>query len=216
MLVSLALTFPVAGSAHTTPHASARCAPGGGETLVRTPDVRVFERKHMVYSCWLPTRRRTFIARDEEEVPDGPAVLGTPVRIAGRYVGFAVQASGDPAYAVSNVRVVNARTGGVRNIEPPEDEEEGTFSSEVTEVWVAPNGTAVYLQTDGSPCPGRHTSGDGGRFAALIAIHRGSRRKQTLDCEQAGDQEGSISAVTVTGEIVRWLHSGTAHEASLR
>jgi hypothetical protein len=180
--------------------------------------VRVFARKGNFYSCWLPSRRRTTLGRVGEVIPDGEAVLSTHVRIDGEYVAFAEQAIGDPGYSLSSVVSVNARTGRMgRLVEPRETE---NFDSFVDDVGVAADDALVYLQWEGTPCPGEHTTGEHGPDDALIAVEPGAKphttKRRTLDCELPTETEGSISKLVVAGQTVTWMHAGVARTATLR
>jgi hypothetical protein len=142
-------------------------------------------------------------------------VLATHVRIDGQYVAFSLQASGDPGYNVSMIISVNARTGRTaREVEPLETE---TFDSAVEDVGVAADDAIVYLQAEGSPCPGTHTLKDGEIRPedAVIAVEPAVKR-HTLDCELPSEPEDSISKLVVVGQTATWLHSGIVHVATLR
>jgi hypothetical protein len=220
LLLALAPSLDVTARADGAPTraATVRCSAGGGRTLSRSHQVRVFARSGTFYSCWLPTRRRTTLGRLGEPVLDGAAALSTHVRIDGDFVAFAEQAVGDPSYSLSTVISVNARTGRVaREAEPRETED---FDSFVDDVGVAADDALVYLQRDGSPCAGEHTTGEHGPDDALIAVEPGANRhttkRHTLDCETSTEPEGSISKLLVAGQTVTWTHSGVAQTATLR
>jgi hypothetical protein len=207
-----AVCSPAGARAQTQPPRFA-CSAGGGRTLARSARARVFARKGRFYGCWLPTRRRTALGRLGEMEIDGPPVLATHVRIDGEFVAFSLQQYGDPDFDVSSIVSVNVRTGRVvREVEPRETE---TFDSFVEDVGVARDGALVYLQREGTPCPGTHTTGELSEDAALIAVEPGAKR-HTLDCEAPGEPEGSISGLLVADQTVTWMHSGTLHTAHLR
>jgi hypothetical protein len=206
-----------AASAGAAPHHAPKilCSPGGGRTLSRAPRVRVFARRGQFYSCWLPTRLRTDLGQLGEDAPDGPATLATHVRIDGQYVAFSEQQTGDPGFDLSLIVSVNARTGRTaREVEPSETEE---FASRVTDVGVAANDALVYVQDEGSPCPGEHKDKEGGSRPddAVIAVEPGAHRR-TLDCETASEPEGSISKLVVMGQTATWMHAGVLHTVTLR
>ena len=215
---ALALAIGLTASASGAPGRSSRvlCSAGGGRTLARSPRVRVFARRGVFYSCWLPTRLRTTLGRVGEDLPDAGPRLASHVRIDGAYVAFAMQATGDPGYDLSSVEAVNARTGRVaREVEPHETE---NFDSYVLEVGVAADGALVYLQSEGSPCPGEHHgSGQDGPEPddALVAVEPHAHRR-TLDCELASEPTDSIKALVVAGQTATWVHAGVLHTATLR
>jgi len=214
---ALALTVVGTASANAAPRTSptVACSPGGGRTIARSHHVRVFARRGKFYSCWLPTRLRTTLGRLGEPIPNQAATLATHVRIDGQYVAFATQQTGDPGFSLSRVVSVNARTGRVaREVEPSETE---SFSSFVEDVGVAADGALVYMQADGTPCPGERTLKDGERRPddALIAVEPGVKR-HTLDCETPSDPAGSISKLEVVGQTATWMHAGVLHTAPLR
>jgi hypothetical protein len=212
---SLALIVGLPTSASGSSHAARRilCSAGGGRTLSKSARVRVFARNGMFYSCWLPTRRRTTLGKLGEDVPDGPAVLATHVRIDGQFVAFSEQALGDPGFDLSKIVSVNARSGRVaREVEPQETED---FSSFVVDVGVAADDAVVYLQQAGTPCVGEHTTGEHGPDDGVIAVEPGAKR-HTLDCELPAEPEGSISKLVVAGQTATWMHSGVPHTAALR
>ena len=205
----------------TTVDAAARksprvlCSPGAGRTLAKSHRVRVFARRGKFYSCWLPTRLRTTLGRLGEPIPNQAATLATHVRIDGQYVAFSTQETGDPGFSLSRVVSVNARTGRVaREVEPRETE---SFSSFVEDVGVAADGALVYLQAEGTPCPGEHKNGKAEPQPedALIAVEPGAKG-HTLDCEAPSDQAGSISKLAVVGQTATWMHAGVLHTATLR
>jgi hypothetical protein len=189
------------------------CSPGGGRTLSRSHQVRVFARKGIFYSCWLASRRRTTLGRVGENVPDQGAVLATHVRVDGEYVAFSTQESGDPGFNVSSIVSVNARTGRIaRRVEPMETE---NFESIVEDVGVAADDALVYVQEAGAPCPGSHATGELRPDGGVIAVEPGAKR-HTLDCELSSEPERSISKLVVIGQTATWMHSGVLHNATLR
>jgi hypothetical protein len=215
LVCSLALVVGVPASATGNSHPARRilCSAGGGRTLSKSAQVRVFARKGAFYSCWLPTRRRTTLGQLGEDAPDGPPVLATHVRIDGQFVAFSEQAIGDPSFDVSQIVSVNARTGRVaRQVEPQETED---FDSSVVDVGVAADDAVVYVQDAGTPCPGEHTTGEHGADDAVIAVEPGVKR-HTLDCELATEPERSIAKLVVNGQTATWMHAGVAHTATLR
>jgi hypothetical protein len=212
---ALALSLMLVASAHGAARKPPKptCSASGGRTLSRSHQIRVFARKGLFYSCWLASRRRTTLGRVGEEVPNMGAVLSTHVRIDGEYVAFSVQESGDPGYNLSQIISVNARTGrAARRIEPLETE---NFDSFVEDVGVAADDAIVYVQRDGAPCPGAHTTGELGPDSGVIAVEPGAKR-HTLDCEIPGEPEGSISRLVVKGQTATWTHSGVPRSATLR
>jgi hypothetical protein len=211
--LALVVGSPTSASGNSRPAHRILCSAGGGLTLSKSPQVRVFARKGIFYSCWLPTRRRTTLGQLGENVPNGPAVLATHVRIDGQYVAFSEQTSGDPGFDVSRIVSVNARTGRVaREVEPQEEED---FNSFVEDVGVAADDALVYLQQAGTPCPGEHTTGEHRPDDGVIAVEPGAKR-HTLDCEVPAEPEGSISNLVVKGQTVTWMHAGAQHTATLR
>jgi hypothetical protein len=211
LAVAVGLSARADGASPNPP--SILCSPGGGRTLSRSHQVRVFARKGRFYSCWLPTRRRTTLGYLGEPVPDGPPVLTTHVRIDGEFVAFAELQTGDPDFSLSSIISVNARTGHVgRDVEPHETE---YFDSSVVDVGVAADDALVYVQREGTPCPGLHMSGEHGPDDAVIAVEPGVRA-HTLDCEVPSDPEASISMLVVKGQTATWIHSGVLHTATLR
>jgi hypothetical protein len=185
--------------------------------------VQVFERHGLFYSCWLPTRRRTFLGHVGAEIPNKPGVLAGAVHIDGEYVAYSLQASGDPGFDVASVISVNARTGReARVVEPHEAEDMSGgfgFTSVVEEVGVAADDAIVYLQAAGSPCPGIHATGENEPDAAVIAVEPGAKRhtlRHTLDCETPSEPVHSISELVVVRQVVSWMHSGVLHTATLR
>jgi hypothetical protein len=218
LAAALALAIGLTASARGASGRSPRvlCSAGGGRTLARSPRVRVFVRRGVFYSCWLPTRLRTALGRVGEDLPDAGPTLAGHVRIDGAYVAFAMQATGDPGYDLSSVEVVNTKTGRIaREIQPRETE---SFDSFVLEVGVAANGAVVYLQSEGSPCPGEHhgTGQDGPEpDDAVVAVEPHAHRR-TLDCELAIEPAGSITKLAVVGQTATWLHAGVLHTATLR
>jgi hypothetical protein len=211
--LALAVGLPAPASGSSQPARRVLCSAGGGRTLSKSAQVRVFARKGVFYSCWLPTRRRTTLGNLGEDVPNMSPVLATHVRIDGQFVAFSEQASGDPGYDLSRIVSVNARTGRVaREVEPQETE---NFNSFVVDVGVAADGALVYLQQIGTPCSGEHTSGEHGPDEGVIAVEPGAKR-HTLDCEAPAEPEESISKLVVRGQTATWMHAGVTHTATLR
>lgn len=212
LALAVGLTALADGASRKT--ATILCSPGAGHMLSKSQRVRVFASRGEFYSCWLPTRRRTTLGHVGELIPDKDAVLATHVRIDGEYVAFSEQAAGDPGFDLSTVVAVNARTGRVvRKVEPSEKEN----ASFVDDVGVAADGTLVYLQAQGTPCPGERITPNGEPHPddALIEIESGAKR-QTLDCEVASEPESSISKLVVVGKTATWMHSGVLHTEILR
>ncbi len=214
LALAIGLTASASGASRRSPRVL--CSAGGGRTLARSPRVRVFVRRGVFYSCWLPTRFRTTLGRVGEDLPDRGPTLASHVRIDGEYVAFSTQATGDPGYDLSSVESVNVRTGRIaREVQPRETE---SFDSFVVEVGVAADGALVYLQSEGSPCPGEHHgTGQGGPEPddAVVAVEPHAHRR-TLDCELASEPTGSITGLKVVGQTASWLHTGVLHTATLR
>jgi hypothetical protein len=211
--LALIVALPTSASGSLHPAQRILCSAGGGRTLSRSHQVRVFARKGIFYSCWLPSRRRTTLGRIGEIIPNRGAVLATHVRIDGEYIAYSTQESGDPGYNVSLVVSVNARTGRTaRQVEPLETE---SFDSVVEDVGVAADDALVYIQQAGAPCPGSHTTGESQPDGGVIAVEPGAKR-HTLDCELPTEPEGSISKLVVKGQTATWMHAGVLHTATLR
>jgi hypothetical protein len=192
------------------------CGSHGGETIARSPQVRVFIRGSTYYSCWLPKRKRTRLGiESENDLPENSGGVSTPVHTNGQYVVWAIEgvAEGGEEAIVS---VLNARTGRiVRELEVPQEYEPVLVSS-VTDVGVAADGSLVYLQLEGSPCPGNHTHGaEHNRNEALVAYEPGNHQ-HLLECEVDSDPEFSITHLRVVGQTVSWTHAGVAHAVALR
>jgi hypothetical protein len=191
------------------------CGRYGGKTIAHSAQVRVFIRQGTYYSCWLPTRRRTLLGIEGEDEPEHPAGVSTPVHINGQFVAWAVEGvaeDGEEAIMFA----LNARTGRIiHELEAPQVFENELVSS-VTEVGVAADGSLVYLQQEGSPCPGNHMPGkEHGRDEALIAFEPGNHHR-LLECEVESEPEFSITRLRVVGQTVSWAHAGAAHTATLR
>ena len=209
--VAMVLSAPAGGAPRKSP--SALCSAGAGRRLSSSHQVRVFASKGRFYSCWLPSRRRTTLGQLGEPVPDGPPVLTTHVRIDGEYVAFADHQTGDPGFSLSSIVSVNARTGRVaREVEPHETED---FDSYVVDVGVAADDALVYLQREGTPCPGEHSSGEHGPDDAVIAVEP-KAKPHTLDCEMPSEPEGSISKLVVKDQTATWIHSDVLRTTTLR
>jgi hypothetical protein len=207
------LGLSTSAPAHASP---VLCSPAGGGTIARSHQVRVFIRHSNFYSCWLPTRRRTLLGQIGASLPEQAATLSTRVRIDGQYVGFAIEGTaegGEEGIAFA----VNARTGRVkREVEAPQiDHEDGLLVSSVADVGVTADGSLVYEQVEGSPCPGFHAGQEHLPDVALIAVEPGSRHR-VLDCELSTEPQGSISKLVVVGQTATWMHAGSARSATLR
>jgi hypothetical protein len=192
------------------------CGSHGGETIARSAQVRVFIRDSTYYSCWLPKRKRTRLGiESENSLPENSGGVSTPVHVNGQYVVWAIEgvAEGGEEAIVS---VLNARAGRiVHELEVPQLEESDLVSS-VTDVGVAADGSLVYLQLEGSPCPGSHTHGaEHNRNEGLVAFEPGNHH-HLLDCEVDSDPEFSITHLRVVGQTVSWTHAGAAHAVTLR
>lgn len=213
MLVPLWLTCGAAAASGARHYA---CGPSGGDTVARSPQVRVFIRHGTYYACWLPKRKRTRLGIEAENgLPETSGGVSTPVHINGQYVVWAIEgvAEGGEEAVVS---VLNAHTGRiVRELEVPQLEESDLVSS-VTDVGVGADGSLVYLQLEGSPCPGNHTHGvEHNRDQGLVAFEPGNHH-HVLDCEVDSDPEFSITHLRVVGQTVSWTHAGVPHSATLR
>ena len=213
LLVSLWLTFataPAAGAHHFA------CGPYGGNTIARSPQVRVFTRGSVYYSCWLPKRKRTRLGIEaENSLPETSGGVSTPVHVNGQYVVWAIEGvaeGGEEAILFA----LNARTGKiVHELEVPQLMEPDLVSS-VTDVGIGADGSLVYLQLEGSPCPGNHTHGEEhSRDQGLVAFEPGNHH-HVLDCEVDSDPEYSITHLRVVGQTVSWTHAGVPHSATLR
>jgi len=191
------------------------CGRYGGQTIARSARVRVFVRQSTYYSCWLPTRERTRLGIEGEDLPEHPAGVSTPVHINGQYVAWAIEGV-DEGGEEAIVYALNARTGRIlHELEVPQRYESLLVSS-VSEVGVAADGSLVYVQQEGSPCPGYHIPGkEHRRDEALIAFEPGNHH-HLLECEIASDPEFSITHLRVVGQTVSWTHTGAAHSATLR
>jgi hypothetical protein len=175
----------------------------------------VFVRGGTFYSCWLPTRLRTTLGPFGAVIPNRPLTLAaSPVRINGNYVAFFLEGVYDPGVSGALVLSVNARTGHTARIVQPREAQprEGPgYNSSLEDVGVAADGAPVYLQREGSPCPGE-------RLAVIAAEWRAtvdSRATRTLDCEVPGEPAGSISQLAVHGQTVTWMHAGARRTATL-
>jgi hypothetical protein len=192
------------------------CGRFGGRTIAHSAQVRVFIRQGTYYSCWLPTRKRTVLGIEGEDEPEHPAGVSTPVHINGQYVVWAVEGvaeGGEEAIMF----VLNARTGRIlHELEAPQRFEDELVSS-VTEVGVAADGSLVYVEQEGSPCPGNHLPGnkEHNRDEALIAFEPGNHH-HLLECEVASEPEFSIAHLRVAGQRVSWTNAGVAHTVTLR
>jgi hypothetical protein len=191
------------------------CGRYGGQTIARSARARVFIRQSTYYSCWLPTRKRTRLGIEGEDLPEHPAGVSTPVHINGQYVAWAIEGvaeGGEEAIMFA----LNARTGRIlHEVEAPQRYESDLVSS-VTEVGVAADGSLVYVQQEGSPCPGNHIPGkEHGRDEALIAFEPGNHH-HLLECEMDSDPEFSITHLRVVGQTVSWTHAGAARKVTLR
>ena len=192
------------------------CGRYGGQTIARSARVRVFVRQSTYFSCWLPTRKRTRLGIEGEDLPGHPAGVSTPVHINGQYVAWAIE-SVDEGGEEAIIYALNARTGRIlHELEAPQRLEGGLVSS-VTEVGVAADGSLVYVQQEGSPCPGNHIPGnkEHNRDEALIAFEPGNHH-HLLECELASDPEFSIAHLRVLGQTVSWTNAGAAHQFTLR
>jgi hypothetical protein len=191
------------------------CGPYGGQTIAHTSKVRVFIRQSTYYSCWLPTRKRTRLGIEGEDLPEHPAGVSTLVHINGQYVAWSIEGVAEGGEEAI-VFALNARTGRIlHELEVPQRFEDDLVSS-VTEVGVAGDGSLVYLQQEGSPCPGYHTAAkEPDRDEALIAYEPGNHH-HLLDCEIASDPESSITHLRVVGQTVSWTHAGATHTVTLR
>ena len=134
----------------------------------------MFIRHAAYYACWLPKRKRTRLGIEAENgLPETSGGVSTPVHINGQYVVWAIEgvAEGGEEAVVS---ALNARTGRiVRELEVPQLEEPDLVSS-VSDVGVGADGSLVYLQLEGSPCPGNHTHGEEhSRDQGLVAFEPG-------------------------------------------
>jgi hypothetical protein len=192
------------------------CGRYGGRTIAHSAQVRVFIRQSTYYSCWLPTRKRTRLGIEGEDEPEHPAGVSTLVHVNGQYVAWSVEGvaeGGEEAIMF----VLNARTGRIlHELEAPQRFEDELVSS-VTEVGVAADGSLVYLQEEGSPCPGNHIPGDKehNRDEALIAFEPGNHH-HLLECEVASEPEVSITHLRVVAQTVSWTNAGAAHSVTLR
>jgi len=191
------------------------CGPYGGKTIAHSAHVRVFVRQSTYYSCWLPTRKRTRLGIEGEDLPEHPAGVSTPVHIDGQYVAWAIEGV-DEGGEEAIVYALSARTGRIlHQLEIPQLYEPLLVSS-VTDIGVAADGSLVYVQLEGSPCPGNHTPGkEHNRDQALIAFEPGNHH-HLLECEIESDPEFSITHLRVVGQTVSWAHAGAAHAVTLR
>ena len=210
----------------TAAAAPVRCSKSGGTTLASSAKARVFYRDADLYSCWLPTRRRTLLGELEATFPphDGVAVqkeLAVNAHVDGEFVGFSLHYApegGEEAIVLA----VNARTGRRRRrLEVPQQFEESGLVSSIEDLGVAADGSLVYEQVLGSPCKGHHDGPPpckgciGARNAALVAVEPGDSHR-LLDCELSSEPEGSISGLRVSGQTVTWQHGGEARSDTLR
>jgi hypothetical protein len=215
-MLCLTLAWLWLASAPASGAARYACGRYGGRTIARSARVRVFIRQSTYYSCWLPTRKRTRLGVEGEGEPEGPAVVSTPVHINGQYVAWATEGvaeGGEEAIMFA----LNARTGRIlHEVEAPQRFEDDLVSS-VTEVGVAADGSLVYLQDEGSPCPGNHMPGnkEHNRDEALIAYEPGNHHR-LLECEIASEPELSIAHLRVVGQRASWTNAGAAHTVTLR
>jgi hypothetical protein len=176
--------------------------------------VRIFRLSGRVYSCWLPTRRRTFLVRFEAQpnMDPGLSVGGTsvnPILIRGRFVAFYSTTYGDPQFWVDSPESVDARSGRV--LFAPDTTTDDNGAGIISELFLASDGALAYLQTQGAPCsPGN----DDANLSALIATDRTATR--TLDCDAPGDPAGQhIASVALSGQTVTWTHLGVGRSATL-
>jgi hypothetical protein len=191
------------------------CGPYGGETVAHTTQVRVFKRDSTYYACWLPKRKRTQLGIESaNSLPETGGGVSTAVHINGQYVVWAIEGV-DEGGEEAVVSVLNARTGRiVRELEVPQQYEPDLVSS-VTDVGVGADGSIVYLQLEGSPCPGNHSVGPiHDRNEALVAFEPGNHH-HVLDCEVDSDPEYSITHLRVVGQTVTWTHAGVPHSATI-
>lgn len=191
------------------------CGRYGGRTIAHSARVRVFVRQSTYYSCWLPTRKRTRLGIEGEELPEHPAGVSTAVHINGQYVAWAIEGV-DEGGEEAILFALNARTGRIlHELEVPQRYESDLVSS-VTEVGVAADGSLVYVQLEGSPCPGDHVLGEEhNRDEALIAFEPGNHH-HLLECEIESDPEFSITNLGVAGQTVSWMHAGVGHQVKIR
>jgi hypothetical protein len=209
LIAALALAAP-AGAA-----AAPRCTATGGRTLARSGSVRIFRLSGRVYGCWLPTRRRTYLAPFEAQPnidsgfsPDGTSV--NEIAISGRFAGFFTTTYGDPQFWVDSPESVDIRSGHV--LFAPDTATDDNGVGIISDLSVASDGALAYLQTQGAPCS---TGNDNAQLSALIGVDRGGSR--TLDCETPADPAGQgIAGVSLSGQTVTWTHAGTGHSATLR
>jgi hypothetical protein len=128
--------------------ASKPCHPHGSKTIRATASARVYERNHQVFGC-LRSRGRGYPLGHpwDDDVTYGYGGVH-PIRLSGRFVGYASQYGSHYGEAAATVSVMDLRTGKVRS---SAYQHGGAYQScdppgyEVTDLAVAPTGGVAWI-----------------------------------------------------------------------
>jgi hypothetical protein len=210
LLVTLATIFTTAATLPAISDASrTSCRSPGSRTVVSSAHGRVFsklvrhDRFHRpqttYYGCLYSVGRGYrlgILARD------GHAYSMSPMRLRGRFVGFAYKYAGPTDDFYAAVRVVDLRTGRLaHNIFSPGGED--AYSPDVSDLVLRPNGNVAWIVT-----PRRRDVQP--TYSVYKSDPSDSRRQRELD-------SGNIDplSLTLAGSSIRWVKDGLPRSATL-
>jgi hypothetical protein len=205
-VLTAAVTLPAISEA-----SRARCQSPGSRTVVSSSHARVFakvtkqtrlNRETSYYGCLFSVGRKYRIGIVDHDAQHSFSL--SPMRLRGRYVGFADQYGHPAGGTYAAIRVVDLRTGEqLHGIDTPRMED---LAPEllVTDLVLRPNGNVAWILTKNRVLP---------RPVYDVYKHDPSapERQRALDSSRAIDP----NSLTLAGSTVRWSKRGVRRSATL-